>query len=205
MADEQESAPRARPFTLPPRPFRGPATTSRPAAAALTPPEAKRASLFVGTRAPAKTAAVPSPAVVSISALAPAPEVAEVIAADSPRSDAIAATEAMPWLFADPGASQPVGSGDANDQPAMELAGVLATHEPPTLEAEPVVFRDPSHDPAPTPGNPHAPGLDVAAVLESIAARVRGGDIDVGFADAASGEASVMATVLAALLRQQGR
>src|SRR5690242_11599106 len=115
MADEKDSAPRARPFTPPLPPFRGPAAAARPAINPLTPPEGRRGSLFIGTRTPSKSAPSESEAV-DIAQLAPEPVVeqsapaseagalgsAGTPSAEAGRSEAVAATEAMPWLFADP-------------------------------------------------------------------------------------------------------
>jgi len=161
----------------------------------LTPPEAKRGALFVGTRPPSKPVADVLPTVVEIAELAPAvigtatdeaagiredpgavgeSAIAAVVSdADTERADVIAATEAMPWLFADPGASQPV------DATLSETAPVAALGE-------------------------QQQGA-VAGVLESIAARVRAGQVDVTGIDPTFGEPAVLATVLASLLRLRDR
>lgn len=191
MADETESAPRARPFTPPLPPFRGPATMARPSTTALTPPEARRGALFIGTRAPTKPAAAAEPVLPDIAQLAPEPPVraetplAAVVAPerpaqpsvepDSSRSEAVAATEAMPWLFADP-----------------QTADRLMTPAAPIPVVSNVVPQEESVQP-----------FDAAAVLESIATRIRAGRIDVGQLEQSAGEAAVLATVLAALLRQR--
>lgn len=238
MADEKDSAPRARPFTPPLPPFRGPATAARQPMNPLTPPEAKRGSLFVGTRTPSKRSeasqaepqAEPQPqqpaATIDIAQFAPDAVVAQAIVApaveaapvetESPRADAIAATDAMPWLFADP------TTADRRPTPVAPLAGI-ATLVPSGDDAAPeeaaqalsgLPFIDESgaeHDaqllpavPRPS-GKVHRVAFDVAAVLESIAARIRGGTLDVRDVDPAAGDAAALATVLAALLRQRGR
>ena len=245
MADDKERAPRARPFTPPLPPFRGPTTASRPPVSALRPPDAKRGSLFVGTRVPSKSV-VPPPEVVSISALAPAAagpsvdlaglpdvvpnapdvhhaiapaavqEAAEPAAIDSPRAEAIAATEAMPWLFADPGASKPVGGPPADDAAATTTGDERAVPTEPELEAalSGLPYFDGSGasrraDPIGNPESASNPEVrlnsDVAGVFESIAAKIRRGEVDASNVDPASGEAAILATVLATLLRKQGR
>lgn len=198
MADERDSAPRARPFTPPLPPFRGAASAPRRVGNPLTPPDAKRGALFVGTRPPSKPVADVPPTVVEIAELAPtvagtatdstAPSGEDPAAAlgetaiaaveseaDSERADVIAASEAMPWLFEDPGASQPV---DATPSDAVPIASL---------------------------GGEQRADVDVAGVLESIAARVRAGHVDVGGIDSTLSEAAVLATVLAALLRPRAR
>lgn len=230
MADEKDSAPRARPFTPPLPPFRGPATAARPANIPLTPPESRRGSLFIGTRTPSKSAE-PQVDAVDIAQLAPEPIAAapapapaaealgsaeETRQPDGTRSEAVAATEAMPWLFADPrtadrahtpGAPIPVitnavGSGEdaAPEEAAQALSGLPffdQSGEEHRAEAQPRVPR--------LSGKMHRIDFDVAAVLESVAARVRTGDIDVGTIDPAAGDAAALASVLAALLRQRAR
>lgn len=198
MADKRESAPRARPFTPPLPPFRGAASAPRRVGNPLTPPDAKRGALFVGTRPPSKPVADVPPTVVEIGELAPSvagtatgpnprssadpaaavreTAIAAVVSeADAERADVIAATEAMPWLFADPGASQPV---DATPSDAVPVAAL---------------------------GEEQRAGLDVAGVLQSIAARVRTGHVDVAGIDPTLGDAAVLAMVLAALLRPRAR
>lgn len=231
MADEKDSAPRPRPFTPPLPPFRGPATAARAPLNPLTPPESRRGSLFIGTRTPSKSAE-PQPDAIDIAQLAPEPEVAahapsapaiealgspaQPAGAESARSEAVAATEAMPWLFADPatadrrptpGAPLPVisnaiAAGDDAEpgEAAQALSGLPffdesgAEHEP---ESPPQLPR--------LSGKMHRIDFDVATVLESVAARVRSGDIDVGSVDPGAGEAAALASVLAALLRQRAR
>ena len=209
MADEKDSALRARPFTPPPPPFRGPATTARPSTNALTPPESRRSALFIGTRAPSKPAVALPSVVADIAQFAPDPQLAPPAAvappaapaeptraaaesgliaepernagaaplgeADASRAEAIAATEAMPWLFADPR---------------------TADRRPTPIAPMPVVTN------AVASAEPAAP-LDAAAVLESVAARIRAGRIDVGSLDPAAGEAATLAGVLAVLLRHR--
>ena len=198
MADERDNAPRARPFTPPLPPFRGAASAPRRVGNPLTPPDAKRGALFVGTRPPSKPVADVPLTVVEIAELAPTvagaatdpsaqsgadpaaslgeTAIAAVVSeADTERADVIAATEAMPWLFADPGASQPV---DATPSDAVSVAAL---------------------------GEAQRADLDVAGVLESIAARVRAGHVDVGGIDPTLSDAAVLATVLAALLRPRAR
>ena len=229
MADEKDSAPRARPFTPPLPPFRGPATAARPANNPLTPPEGRRGSLFIGTRTPSKSAE-PQADAVDIARLAPGPNAAaspapaeealgsaeEARQPEAARSEAVAATEAMPWLFADPrtadrahtpGAPIPVitnavGSGEdaAPEEAAQALSGLPffdQSGEEHRANAQPRVPR--------LSGKMHRIDFDVAAVLESLAARVRAGDIDVGTIDPAAGDAAALASVLAALLRQRAR
>ena len=230
MADEKDSAPRARPFTPPLPPFRGPATAARPSVSPLTPPESRRGSLFIGTRTPSKSAE-PQPDAVDIAQLAPdvdaaaaapAPAVEALGSPEQPaspeptRSEAVAATEAMPWLFADPttadrrptpGAplsviSNSIAAGDDAEpaEAAQALSGLPffdesgAEHKP---EAQPPLPR--------LSGKMHRIDFDVAGVLESVAARVRAGEIDVGTVDPAAGEGAALASVLAALLRQRAR
>lgn len=230
MADEKDIAPRARPFTPPLPPFRGPATTARPAINPLTPPENRRGALFIGTRTSSKSAE-PQPDAVDIAQLAPEPIAPAPVPApgaeasgraeearqpDSFRSEAVAATAAMPWLFADPrtadrahtpGAPIPVitnaigpGEDAAPEEAAQALSGLPffdhsgAEH---TSEAQPRVPR--------LSGKMHRIDFDVAAVLESVAARVRTGEIDVGTIDPSAGDAAALASVLAALLRQRAR
>jgi hypothetical protein len=245
MADEKDSAPRARPFTPPLPPFRGPATASRPPVTPLTPPEVKRGSLFVGTRAPSKPAPEPTPVPIETAAITPAP-IAERAAEpeaerpgtvyiptepivtelppaavpidepDAARAEAIAATEAMPWLFADPGASQPVGgppeaadSIDAVVVPGEEAAPDEAAHALsglPYFDQSGAPHRaEEIPDAKRSSGKVHRIDFDVASVFESIAARLRSGEIDASDVDAAGGEAAVVATVLATLLRQRAR
>ena len=196
MADERDSAPRARPFTPPLPPFRGAASAPRLVGNPLTPPDAKRGALFVGTRPPSKPVADVPPTVVEIAELAPtvagratdpaAQSGADRAAglgetsiaaaeADAERADVIAATEAMPWLFADPGASHLV---DATPSDAVPPAAL---------------------------GEQERADVDAAGVLESIAARVRAGDVEVGGIDPTLSDAAVLATVLAALLRPRAR
>jgi len=242
MADEKDSAPRARPFTPPLPPFRGPATAARVPMNPLTPPEPKRGSLFIGTRTPSKTAVEPQPETdprlesqtqpIDIAQLAldtTAPEPAAVAtsepttgapttaAPESSRAEAIAATDAMPWLFADP------ATADRRPTPVAPLAGIATSLVPNSDAAAPeeaaqalsgLPFIDESgaeheaqvHPPVLRPsGKVHRVGFDVATVLESIASRIRAGALDVPDVDPAAGDAAALATVLAALLRQRGR
>jgi hypothetical protein len=244
MADEKDSAPRARPFTPPLPPFRGSAAAARPPINPLTPPESRRGSLFIGTRTPSKSAAPESDAI-DIGQLAPepvvevaspAPDAAPLGSADaaspegaspesgspegpSPelsRSEAVAATEAMPWLFADP------ATADRRPTPGVPLsvitnaiaAGDEAAPEEAAQALSGLPYFDQSgeaHKPEPEPhlprlsGRMHRVEFDAAGVLESIAARVRSGDIDVGPLDPTAGDAAALATVLAALLRQRAK
>ena len=231
MADEKDSAPRARPFTPPLPPFRGPASAARASINPLTPPEGRRGSLFIGTRTPSKSA-VPQPDAIDIAQLAPAPAVEPPLPVpetaplgsagagdgnpEPPRSEAVAATEAMPWLFADP------ATADRRPTPGVPLsvitnaitAGDEAAPEEAAQALSGLPYFDQSgeaHKPEPEPrlprlsGRMHRVEFDAAGVLESIAARVRSGDIDVGPLDPAAGEAAALATVLAALLRQRAR
>ena len=231
MADEKDSAPRARPFTPPLPPFRGPATAARPPINPLTPPESRRGSLFIGTRTPSK-AAEPQSDAIDIAQLAPEPEVSAPVApapsvealgsAEQPagvepaRSEAVAATEAMPWLFADP------STADRRPTPGVPLP-IVPNAVAPGDDAEPaeaaqalsgLPFFDESgaeHKPESQPelprlsGKMHRIDFDVAGVLESVAARVRAGEIDVGTVDPGAGDAAALASVLAALLRQRAR
>lgn len=224
MADEKDSAPRARPFTPPLPPFRGPATAARPPVNQLTPPEGKRGSLFIGTRAPSKAVVEPQPETIDIPPVAVIPETpasAPLAASsgdvESPRTEAIAATEAMPWLFADPATADrrptpvaplagiatslvPSGDDPAPEEAAQALAGLPfidesgAEHE---AQLRPAVSR--------SSGKVYRVEFDVAAVLESVAARIRAGAIEVRDVDPDAGDAAALATVLAALLRQRGR
>ena len=235
MADEKDTAPRARPFTPPLPPFRGPATAARPPVSPLTPPEGRRGSLFIGTRTPSKSTGAqaeaidiaqlaPEPAVAGAGAgaAAPAPVAAALgsaepsVGADAARSEAVAATEAMPWLFADP------TTADRRPTPGIPLSvltnSIVAGDDAGPEEAAQALSGLPYIDDS---GEAHAPGnapalprlsgkvhridFDVAGMLESIAARVRAGDIDVGAVDPGAGEAAALASVLAALLRQRAR
>lgn len=231
MADEKDSAPRARPFTPPLPPFRGPATAARPPVNPLTPPESRRASLFIGTRTPSKSAE-PQPDAIEIAQLAPEPEVstyappaptAETLGSreqpaggEPARSEAVAATEAMPWLFADP------STADRRPTPGVPLSvipnSIVAGDDAEPAEAAQALsglpFFDESgaeHKPDTQPqlprlsGKMHRIDFDVAGVLESVAVRVRAGEIDVGTVDPGAGEAAALASVLAALLRQRAR
>lgn len=231
MSDEKDSAPRARPFTPPLPPFRGPAPVARAPLNPLTPPESRRSALFIGTRSPSKTQAVdeepvdvallaPSdeqPVAESPSAAAPVPQSETVDGADAARAHAIAATEAMPWLFADP------RTADAKHTPPEPLAGILSSHIPAGDVAAPeeaaqalsgLPYIDQTgeeHQPEQSPvvprpsGRMHRIDFDVAGILERIAERVRAGEIDVGAVDPAAGEAAALASVLAALLRHRAR
>lgn len=231
MADEKDSAPRARPFTPPLPPFRGPATAARPPVTPLTPPESRRGSLFIGTRTPSKSAE-PQPDAIDIAQLAPEQDAAgnaapapadealgsreQPAGADPARSEAVAATEAMPWLFADP------STADRRPTPGVPLAvvsnSIVAGDDAEPAEAAQALsglpFFDESgaeHRPEEQPplprlsGKMHRIDFDVAGVLESVAARVRAGEIDVGTVDPGAGEAAALASVLAALLRQRAR
>jgi hypothetical protein len=186
--------------------------------------------LFIGTRAPSKTARIDADPV-DVALLAPdadepllesasvpeaeAPPVA-AIGPDASRAQAIAATEAMPWLFADP------RTADAKHTPPEPLAGIVDSHLPSGDVAAPeeaaqalsgLPYIDQTgeeHRPEPAPrprasGRMHRIDFDVAGVLEGIAERVRAGEIDVGSVDPAAGEAAALASVLAALLRQRAR
>ena len=229
MADEKDSAPRARPFTPPLPPFRGPAAAARAPVTPLTPPEGRRGSLFIGTRTPSKSAE-PQPDAIDIAQLAPEPVAASratIDAAPAPvagalgsaepaRSEAVAATEAMPWLFADP------STADRRPTPGIPLsvitnsivAGDDAAPEEAAQALSGLPYIDQSgeaHSPEVAPtlprlsGKMHRIDFDVASVLESVAARVRAGDIDVGPVEPGTGEAAALASVLAALLRQRAR
>jgi len=229
MADEKDSAPRARPFTPPLPPFRGTAAAARPPINPLTPPESRRGSLFIGTRTPSKSAAT-QPDVVDIAQLAPEPVAehdtpappvealgtADEGSAEPGRSEAVAATEAMPWLFADP------ATADRRPTPGVPLpvitnaisAGDEAAPEEAAQALSGLPYFDQSGEPHKPEPESHLPRLsgrmhriefDAAGVLESIAARVRAGDIDVGPLDPTAGEAAALASVLAALLRKQAR
>lgn len=231
MSDERDSAPRTRPFTPPLPPFRGPSTAAQAPLNPLTPPETKRGALFIGTRAPSKAVAAES-TLLDVALLAPethetaAIEPTAATKAEEPqapvaaepedaRAQAIAATEAMPWLFADP------RTADAKHTPPAPLAGIVSGHMPEGDVAAPeeaaqalsgLPYIDQTgeeHQPEPAPvvarpsGRMHRIDFDVASVLERIADRVRGGEIDVGSLDPTVGDAAVLASVLAALLRQR--
>ena len=240
MPDEKDSAPRARPFTPPLPPYRGPAPAARAPINPLTPPESKRGALFVGTRTPSKPAA-PEQTPVDIAALAPDPvpnaapaelggtpatALASQFAEQSPpssqeggsaRGQAIAAAEAMPWLFADPQCA------DAPQPHPEPLPGILGSHIPPGDDAAPeeaaqalsgLPYIDQTgeeHQAETVPATPRLSGkmhridFDVAGILEGLAARIRAGDIDVGSVDAGAGEAAALASVLAALLHHRPR
>jgi hypothetical protein len=224
MADEKDSAPKARPFTPPLPPFRGPAQAPRPSASPLTPPEGRRGSLFIGTRAPSASAAASAPEAIDIALLAPEPSAPTPREADSqlpplgntesPRAEAIAATATMPWLFNDPAA--PVGQPKPiAPLPTIESAQTVRGEDAAPEEAAQALsglpFFDQSgaeHQGAPNvrlSGKMHRIDFDVAGVLESIASRVRAGEIDISQVDPAAGEAATLATVLAELLRQHAR
>ena len=231
MSDERDSAPRTRPFTPPLPPFRGPSTAARAPLNPLTPPETKRGALFIGTRAPSKAVAA-EPELLDVALLAPenhettsiepAPTTAleepQVPAAAEPedaRAQAIAATEAMPWLFADP------RTAEAKHTPPVPLAGIVSSRMPEGDIAAPeeaaqalsgLPYIDQTgeeHQPEPAPvmarpsGRMHRIDFDVASVLERIADHVRGGAIEVGPLDPTVGDAAVLASVLAALLKQR--
>lgn len=224
MSDEKDSAPRTRPFTPPLPPFRGPAPAARAQANSLTPPEPRRGALFIGTRAPSKQVSREAEPV-DVAALAPdhltAPATVletqsdSAPAADVSREEAIAATAAMPWLFADP------QTADAKHTPPAPLPGIVSDHMAQGDVAAPeeaaqalsgLPYIDQTgeeHQPDPSPmvarpsGRMHRIDFDVAGVLEKIAERVRAGDIDVGSIDPAAGDAAALASVLAALLRQR--
>jgi hypothetical protein len=201
----------------------------------LTPPEGRRGALFIGTRAPSKSP--PPPDVIDIAQLAPEREATQPVPAPLPetlgrpealgrvevgnsfepeRTEAVAATEAMPWLFADP------STADRRPTPGAPIA-VVTNAVASGAEAEPadaehalsgLAYFDRS-------GEEHKPGAqlqpprpsasanridaDVASILESVAARVRTGDIDVGRLDPSAGEAAALASVLAALLLQRAQ
>jgi len=191
--------------------------------------------LFIGTRTPSKSTGAqaeaigiaqlaPEPAVAGAGAVAaaPAPVAAALgsaepsVGADAARSEAVAATEAMPWLFADP------TTADRRPTPGIPLSvitnSIVAGDDAGPEEAAQALSGLPYIDDS---GEAHAPGnaptlprlsgkvhridFDVAGMLESIAARVRAGDIDVGAVDPGAGEAAALASVLAALLRQRAR
>ncbi|HWE42738.1 MAG TPA: hypothetical protein VG432_09540 [Gemmatimonadaceae bacterium] len=205
---------------------------ARPPLNPLTPPESRRGSLFIGTRTPSKHAA-PQPDPIDIAQLSPEPGVSaqsvpaapepeasgtpvQRASVDAARSEAVAATEAMPWLFADP------GTADRRPTPGVPLP-IVPNAIAPGDDAEPaeaaqalsgLPFFDGSgaeHTPDAQPllprlsGKMHRIDFDVAGVLESVAARVRAGEIDVGTVDPGAGEAAALASVLAALLRQRAR
>jgi hypothetical protein len=231
MSDERDSAPRTRPFTPPLPPFRGPSTAARAPLNPLTPPETKRGALFIGTRAPSKAVAA-EPELLDVALLAPEhhessviqaasttsldePQRPATVEAEDSRAEAIAATEAMPWLFADP------RTADAKHTPPLPLAGIVSSHMPEGDVAAPeeaaqalsgLPYIDQTgeeHQPDPAPvvsrpsGRMHRIDFDVASVLDRIADQVRGGAIDVGPLDATIGDAAVLASVLAALLKQR--
>ena len=227
MADEKDSAPRARPFTPPLPPFRGPAAAARPPINPLTPPEGRRGSLFIGTRTPSKSGGS-QPETIDIAALAPDPVLpppapepealgsVETGATEPARSEAVAATEAMPWLFADP------ATADRRPTPGAPLsvitnaisAGDEAAPEEAAQALSGLPYFDQSgeaHKPEPEPQLPRLSGrmhrieFDAAGILESIATRIRAGDIEVGPLDPGASDAAALATVLAALLRQRAR
>lgn len=228
MSDEKDSAPRTRPFTPPLPPFRGP-STARPALNPLTPPQAKRGALFIGTRAPSK-AAVAEPEPIDVARLAPDAddthasalaidqtpvEAAAAAGPEDSRAQAIAATEAMPWLFADPRIA------DAKHTPPAPVEGIVNGHMPEAhvagsdeaahaLSGLPYIDqRGEEHQAEPTPSLPRPSGrihridFDVADILDQVAERVRAGEIDVTLVDPSAGDAAALAGVLAALLRQR--
>lgn len=239
MADDKDSAPRVRPFTPPLPPFRGSATALRPPIKPITPPDGKRGALFIGTRAPSTPVADATPAVIDIATLASVPaekahasatmhtaqlpempdrsaDWAPAAQPDTQRADVIAATEAMPWLFADPGASQPVNvdpaDADLHAPEQSSLEGIAPERGPSSPDGSHYLDAgDAARDSQQTWNAEHSPGaaqaadVYVATVLESMVARVRVGDIDVSSVDPKAGEAAALAAVLAALLRQRAR
>ena len=226
MPDQHDSAQRPRPFAPPVPPFRGPATAARPALTPLSQPNGSRPPApFVARRAarvedePDAVTAVPPtiaavatdaapahepqtpPAALTASAPVPAP-------APQPGADAHlyghdpfrvptpvhvpARVEALPTPMTAPEA-------DAEDA-ATALAG-LPYFDDTGSEHQPGAQRAPSE----VSGKVHRVEFDPAAVLESIAGRIRGGLLALPDLDPLASDEATLAAILCALLRDSRR
>lgn len=215
MSDQHDGARRARPFIPSAPPFRGPATAARPPLTPLTPPAARPPAPFVARRAwnPVDEP-VPAPAVAP-GASTPAESTAPTSVATTPVAAAPSITPA------------PAGAGDAHlyghDPFAAAASDAPRTRVVPGEDAAPEeaaqalaglpYFDDTgsAHQgseavPATrTSGKVHRLENDPAAVLESIAMRIRAGALKVGALDPSSSDAATVTAVLAALLRTDHR
>lgn len=221
MPDQRDGAQRPKPFAPPVAPFRGPATAARPTLTPLSPPVGNRPPAPVVARRSTRVAEQPAaPATVTSPVRVAAPEhpTAPAMSAPQPAPQAAPASAATgdAHLYGhDPFASpQPAVATPPFLRAAREVPGEDARPEETAHALAGLPFIDPAgaehKGEAPserkrTPGKLHRVGFDPAAVLESIAGRVRSGAIAPGALAPTSSDAAVLAAVLAALLREDGR
>lgn len=229
MADSQNNAQRPRPFVPSAPPFRGPAIAARPAATPLTPPETKRPPAPFVARRTSRPSAIPAepapvPRTPPVAAAAPAPVadphrtpdfIREAVAASAAKAPAVvqAAPNGDAHLYGhDPFAGAPAQASRASAAPSRTVPGEDAAPEEAAQALAGLPYFDesggahtaeePESQRKRTPGKVHRVEKDPAAVLESLALRVRSGGLAVSGLDAGASDAATLAAVLAALLRE---
>jgi hypothetical protein len=114
-------------------------------------------------------------------------------AVDAPANASTSATEAIPFPPFDTTPSEPA----APEEAAQALAGL------PYFDGDGDKHEDGSPPSMRASGRMHRIEGDPASVLERVAARVRNGELPVPDVDPLDGEAAILASVLAALLRRR--
>lgn len=221
MPDQHDSAQRPRPFVPPAPPFRGPAGAGRPPLTPAAAPNGARPPAPFVARRPAKpdeqAEASPAAGVSAASEAAPARELAAPTAlAESQRPVPVSAPRSDAHLYGHDPFRTPT---PVHVQPRVESLPVsapgvdAAPKEAATALAGLPYFDDsgsahqPSAEraPAPTSGKMHRVEFDPAAVLESIAGRIRSGVIMLPDLDPLASDEATLAAILSALLRDSRR
>ena len=192
MADQSDNAQRPRPFVPPVRPFGGPAAPARPSLTPLTPPEGARPPAPFVARRPAKPVDDPPAPMSAAPTEAPAA---------APRDDAHLYGH-DPFAASAPSVprAEVPGEDAAPEEAATALAGLPYFDDTGSAHAP-----EDAAVPSRTSGKVHRVGSDPAQVLESIALRIRSGALQLPDLDPHSTDEATLASVLAALLRDDRR
>ena len=229
MADQHDSAQRPRPFAPPVPPFRGPATAARPALNPLSPPNGSRPPApFVARRAakveeepdsgpavPPAIAAIPAVAMNEAPAVEPRtpPAVPTVPAAAPPPAPQPGADAHLyghdPFRVPTPVHAQarvealptPATAPDADSEDAATALAGLPYFDDNGSEHRP----DAQGAPPQVSGKVHRVEFDPAAVLESIAVRIRSGLLALPDLNPLASDEATLAAILSALLRDSRR
>ena len=201
MPDDNDTTRRPRPFAPPAPPFPGPGAPPRAPAPGNAASGVKRPPPFVAARPAAAPAPVqaPAPPVKAPAAPLAASEHGSRSGREHARWDSTsrapaAATPSIPVATA----PLPAGEDPAPEEAAQALSGLPyidntgAAHDP--HEAVPASRLS---------GKMHRVEHDVPGILEGVAARIRGGTLNVPNVDPFAGDAAVLTAVLAAMLRNR--
>ena len=226
MPDQHDSAQRPRPFVPPVRPFRGPATATRPASTPLTPltpPNGGRSGAPFVARRPAKTeleGPMPSQSAAPAVEAAVVPDPTVIV----PQSPAVLETEPVTRTATGGADAHLYGHDPFSAGPATRVAAAVdptesapqnstAREDAATALAGLPFFDDNGgeHEAGAetarvhTSGKLHRVEFDPAVVLETIAGRIRSGALRLPDLDPRDSEEATLAAILAALLRDSRR